>query len=75
MNKEAYYNKNKGAVDAIPILIYHRIDNSGIDYSTTTDLFEAEMEYLDDEGFTVLNMEDVGYDESTNHPYIKDTSH
>jgi hypothetical protein len=59
MNKAVNYNKNKGVIDAIPILIYHRINNSREDYSTTTDLFEAKMEYLHDKGFTVLNI--AGY--------------
>jgi hypothetical protein len=34
-------------------------------------LFDAEMKYLYDNGFTVLTMADLGYDENTNHLYIE----
>jgi hypothetical protein len=34
-------------------------------------LFDAEMKYLYDNGFTVLTMADLGYDESTHQLYIR----
>jgi hypothetical protein len=34
-------------------------------------LFDAEMKYLYDNGFTVLTMADLGYDESTHQLYIE----
>ena len=71
MNRATNYNNDKGTTNAIPIVTYHRIDNTGRDYSTSIDLFESEMRYLNDNGFTVLNMADLGYDENTNYLYIK----
>jgi peptidoglycan/xylan/chitin deacetylase (PgdA/CDA1 family) len=72
MNSATDYNKDKGIVNAIPIIIYHKIDNTGGNYSTSLDLFESEMRYLNENGFTVLNMADLGYDENTNYLYIRE---
>jgi peptidoglycan/xylan/chitin deacetylase (PgdA/CDA1 family) len=69
---ESQTEYNKGQTDAIPIVIYHKIEDSGDDYATNIDLFEQEMKYLHDNGFTVLDMRDLGYDENTNYFYIKD---
>ena len=71
MKSATNYNIDKGITNAIPIIIYHSIDNTGRNYSTTIDLFESEMRYLHDNGFTVLTMADLGYDENTNYLYIK----
>lgn len=71
MKSATNYNTDKQVMNAIPVLIYHSIDNTGRNYSTTIDLFEAEMRYLHNNGFTVLNMADLGYDENTNYLYIK----
>ncbi len=71
MKSATKYNMDKGITNAIPVLIYHSIDNTGRNYSTNINLFELEMRYLHDNGFTVLNMADLGYDENTNYLYIK----
>jgi peptidoglycan/xylan/chitin deacetylase (PgdA/CDA1 family) len=71
MNSAINYNTAKGITNSIPIIIYHSIDNTGRNYSTNINLFELEMRYLHDNGFTVLNMADLGYDENTNYLYIK----
>ena len=71
MKSATNYNTDSGITNAIPIIIYHSIDNTGRNYSTTIDLFESEMRYLHDNGFTVLTMADLGYDENTNYLYIK----
>ena len=42
--------------------------------STDVGLFASEMKYLHDNGFKVIPMSDLGYDESTEHIYIKKTS-
>jgi hypothetical protein len=34
-------------------------------------LFAAEMKYLYDNGFKVIPMSDLGYDEGTNYMYMK----
>jgi hypothetical protein len=46
------YNRPGLPIDAIPIVVYHRIDNSRAPYSTTVSLFIEEMKYLYNNGFT-----------------------
>jgi len=74
VNSQSMYNTG-GTIDAIPIVIWHRIDNGGEgnpDISATTiDLFEKEIKYLHDNGFKVLTMADLGYDENSNYLYLK----
>jgi peptidoglycan/xylan/chitin deacetylase (PgdA/CDA1 family) len=74
VNSQSMYNIG-GIINAIPILIWHRIDNSGEgdpgSYATTIDLFEKEINYLHDNGFKVLTMADLGYDENSNYLYLK----
>jgi peptidoglycan/xylan/chitin deacetylase (PgdA/CDA1 family) len=74
VNSQSIYNTD-GIINAIPILIWHRIDNSGegdpVVYATTIDLFEKEIKYLHDNGFKVLTMADLGYDENSNYLYLK----
>ncbi|HJY10691.1 MAG TPA: polysaccharide deacetylase family protein [Nitrososphaeraceae archaeon] len=65
VNSQSEYNVNK--VNAVPILIWHKIDNSNEEYSTSTNLFSAEMKYLHDNRFTVLTMADLVYDDSNNY--------
>ena len=38
---------------------------------TDVNLFDAEMKYLYDNGFKVLTMSDLGYDENSKYLYIK----
>jgi len=64
-------NNKIGMVDAIPIVAYHIIDNSKDPSSTDINLFAEEMKYLHDNGFKVIPMSDLGYNESTNSMYIK----
>ncbi len=74
VNSQSAYNTD-GKINALPIIIWHRIDNSGVgdpeQYATTIDLFEKEIKYLHDNGFKVLTMADLGYDEKSNYLYIK----
>jgi hypothetical protein len=70
VNSQASHNEI-GQISAIPIVIYHRVDDSGTEYSTTPRLFEEEMKYLHDNGFDVLSIRDIGYDERNNTLYIK----
>ncbi len=74
VNSQSIYNTD-GTINAIPIVIWHRIDISGEgdagSYSTTPDLFEKEINYLHDNGFKVLTMADLGYDENSNYLYLK----
>jgi peptidoglycan/xylan/chitin deacetylase (PgdA/CDA1 family) len=70
VNSQNEYNTN--GVNAVPILIWHKIDNTNEEYSTSMDLFEAEMKYLYDNGFTVLTMADLVYDEDSTYLKISD---
>ena len=70
VNSQNEYNTN--GVNAVPILIWHKIDNTNVEYSTSVDLFEAEMKYLYDNGFTVLTMADLVSDEGSNYLKIND---
>ena len=74
VNSQSMYNRGS-TIDAIPIVIWHRIDNGGEgnpDISATTiDLFEKEIKYLHDNGFKVLTMADLGYDANSNYLYLK----
>src|ERR687896_818428 len=65
VNSQNEYNTN--GVNAIPILIWHKIDNSNEEYSTSTNLFDAELKYLHDNGFTVLTMADLAYDDGSKY--------
>jgi peptidoglycan/xylan/chitin deacetylase (PgdA/CDA1 family) len=80
IDDQANFN-DQGDINAIPIITYHNIDNidgnvdpGWIDSTTDLDLFEEEMEYLYDNDITVLDMNDLEYNQSSNHIYIKDGS-
>jgi len=76
VNSQIPYNKN-GIINAIPIVIYHNIVNlpdvslSKDAADTTVNLFDQEMKYLNDNGFKVLTINQLGYDPINNAFYIK----
>src|SRR6478736_6316963 len=76
VNLQSSYNKN-GCINAIPIVVYHDflIDKNHIYLPnksfTDVGLFSEEMKYLHDNGFTVLKMSDMGYNDNNNYLYIK----
>ncbi len=72
VNSQSKYNDNKdGVINAIPLIAYHDIDNNMDKSSTDVGLFASEMKYLYENGFKVLTMKDLGYDEMSNHLYVK----
>ncbi len=79
VNNQSNYN-NDGIVRTIPIIVYHTIvtypdlSDSNRPIDTTLNLFDAEMKYLYDDGFKVITMSDLGYDENSNSLYIKSTN-
>jgi hypothetical protein len=79
VNNQSNYN-NDGIVRAIPIIVYHILVNypdlsdSNRPIDTTVNLFDAEMKYLYDNGFKVITMSDLGYDQNSNSLYIKSTN-
>jgi peptidoglycan/xylan/chitin deacetylase (PgdA/CDA1 family) len=70
VNSQIEYNKD-GKINAIPIIGYHDIEDDNAITSTHVSLFAAEMKYLYDNGFKVLTMSDLGYDENKNYLYVK----
>jgi peptidoglycan/xylan/chitin deacetylase (PgdA/CDA1 family) len=71
VNSQENFNGD-GIIRAIPIIAYHNLDYGyRTPDSTNVNLFDAEMKYLYDNGFTVLTMADLGYDESTHQLYIR----
>jgi hypothetical protein len=63
VNSQSKYNTV--GINAVPILIWHKIDNSNEEYSTSINLFDAEMRYLFDNDFIVLTMADLVYDDTS----------
>jgi len=55
---------------SIPIIGYHFIGNSTC-YDTSIELFVKEMNYLHKNGFKVLTLTELGYDDKENYFYIK----
>ena len=72
VNSQDNFNKN-GIIKAIPIIAYHDLDYNGrIPGSADVNLFDVEMKYLYDNGFTVLTMADLGYNENDNYLFINE---
>ena len=72
VNSQTKYN-NAGTIKAIPIIIYHRVgDNREGIYNIDMKQFDTQMKYLHDNGYKVLTMADLGYNEQGNYLYIKD---
>jgi len=71
VNSQDKFNKG-GLINGIPIVIYHRLgEPDAIDYNTDLKLFKKEMKYLYENGFTVLTMADLAFDDKTNQVFIK----
>jgi peptidoglycan/xylan/chitin deacetylase (PgdA/CDA1 family) len=70
IESQTKFNNKDGQINAIPIIGYHKID-IGKDYYTSPELFEQEMEYLYENGFKVITLADLGYDEKKERFYIK----
>jgi hypothetical protein len=70
VNSGINFNNKKGIVDAIPVIAYHIVDNSLDPPSTETNLFATEMKYLHNNGFDVLPMSDLRYNQTNNLIYI-----
>ena len=70
VNLQSKFN-TKEKLRMIPVIAYHRIDDTSSKSSTGIPLFESEMKYLHDNGFNIIRMSDVGYDNQTNVFYIK----
>jgi peptidoglycan/xylan/chitin deacetylase (PgdA/CDA1 family) len=78
VNSQTAFNSN-GRINAIPIITYHNLTNSMEDYNSmastlTVSLFAQEMQYLHDNGFKVLLLNQLGYDTAHNTFYLKNSS-
>ena len=69
LERQTEFNKD-GEINAIPIVAYHRLDTNK-DFDTSPELFELEMKYLYENGYNVITISDLGYDESQERFYIK----
>jgi hypothetical protein len=74
VNNQAKYNVNN-TIEAIPIMTFHDVTDNMDEYNEgsstiTVNLFAAMMKYLHDNGFTVLQMTQLSYDDTTNKFYI-----
>lgn len=63
-----------GEINAIPIIGYHEISREKSSVSTSPELFEQEMKYLYDNGFNVITLADLGYDDYQERFYVNDVS-
>jgi hypothetical protein len=71
VNSQTKYN-NDGTIRAIPIIVYHRVGESGDIYNTSLKLFEAQMKYLYENDFRVLTMADLAYNDKSNYFFVKE---
>lgn len=68
INSQDKYN-NHGSLDAIPVVVYHTIvtypdlNHSKRPVDITVNLFIQEMRYLYDNGFKLLLISDLAYDD------------
>jgi peptidoglycan/xylan/chitin deacetylase (PgdA/CDA1 family) len=70
VNSQTKFNIN-GEINVIPLITYHGIsDNDSV--STSEELFAKEMKYLYDNGFRVLTVSDLDYNENDNYFFIKE---
>jgi hypothetical protein len=69
VDSQTEFNK-QGEINAIPIIGYHEITTEE-ELATSPELFELEMEYLYDNGFKVITLDDLGYDENQERFYLK----
>ncbi|PWU81786.1 MAG: hypothetical protein DLM72_05150 [Candidatus Nitrosopolaris wilkensis] len=75
VNSQVPYNNN-GKINAIPIITYHDLTYNIQDYNKagttiTVPLFDQEMQYLHDNGFKVLLLNQFGFDPTNNVFYLK----
>jgi len=75
VNSQMPYNIDK--INAVPIITYHNLTYNIQDYNKaattiTVPLFDKEMQYLHDNGFKVLLLNQFGFNPTNNLLYLKD---
>ena len=68
INSQNKYNEKSAKISAVPIIVYHKIDYK----PPSPDLSNAEIKYLLDNGFKVLTMSNLKYNQNTNSLYLGD---
>ena len=74
VNSQLSYNNDK--INAVPIITYHNLTYNIQDYNKaattiTVPLFNQEMQYLHDNGFKVLLLNQFAFDRTDNALYLK----
>ncbi|MGZ5509740.1 MAG: polysaccharide deacetylase family protein, partial [Nitrososphaeraceae archaeon] len=72
VNSQTKFNE-PGKINAIPIVGYHQITKDD-DIATSPELFYLEMQYLYDNGFKVISIDDLGYDKYQDRFYVKNVN-
>jgi peptidoglycan/xylan/chitin deacetylase (PgdA/CDA1 family) len=72
VDSQTNFNRD-GKINAVPIIGYHNIEDDDAITSTHVSLFDAEMKYLHDNGFKVITIADLGYDENSNNLYVRNS--
>ena len=72
INSQIKFNK-PGNINAIPIVGYHEVTKDAED-ATSPELFYLEMQYVFDNGFKVITLDDLGYDKYQERFYIKNVN-
>ena len=72
VNSQTKFNE-PGKINAIPIVGYHEIAKDD-EIATSPELFYLEMEYLDDNGFKVITIDDLRYDKYQERFYVKNVN-
>ena len=72
VNSQTKFNE-PGKINAIPIVGYHKITKDD-DIATSPELFYLEMQYLYDNGFKVISIDDLGYDKYQDRFYVKNVN-
>jgi hypothetical protein len=77
VNSQVPYNNGK--INAVPIITYHNLTYNIQDYNRTATtitvpLFDQEMQYLHDNGFKVLLLNQFAFDPTHNVLYLKNIS-
>jgi hypothetical protein len=69
VNSQIKFNE-PGNINAFPIVGYHKVTKDA-ENATSPELFYLEMQYLFDNGFKVITIDDLGYDKYQERVYIK----
>ncbi len=72
VNSQTKFNE-PGKINAIPIIGYHEVTKDAED-ATSPELFYLEMQYLFDNGFKVITLDDLRYDKYQERFYVKNVN-